>query len=379
MSLLITKRKILFCEAGVYGGSVNRLINLISNMNLDRFSPMIFTYYQNGKAKELLDISRSRDFPRVSMSVKEHPAPQVLRRFGCPSIFGLRYFWKSMKVLQSFQPDLIFLNNNPYCHLPMILSAKTFGIPIISYIRDSIRLTRSWLLAINHIDKIIVLSNTHKDFYKAQGVPDGKMVVIYNGIDLKQFDKFVQEPVELSFDNQEVIAFVGTLVSRKRQIDALRALELIVDDFPDINLLFLGDGPERENLTSMIKEKGLEKNAIIYGMVDNVAPYLRQSKIGLMLSDREGMPNVILEYMAAGIPVIATDLPGIREMITDGVTGYIVPVGDYRSVAMMIKRLLTNDNERKCIGNSARKVLEDGKFTRQSELKEIERLLIDVC
>jgi len=97
-----------------------------------------------------------------------------------------------------------------------------------------------------------------------------------------------------------------------------------------------------------------------------------------MISEREGMPNTILEYMAAGLPVVATDLPGIREMVRAGETGYIVPVRDPEAVARALRTLLSDDRARERMGRAGRHVLEGGMFTTKSEVEEIERLLFDV-
>ncbi len=369
------KMRILFCEAGHNGGSVKRLTQFLRNVNSDLIQPFLLTYYKNGKAGELLALQGIT--AKRHLDLVQGPTPDVLRqilKIPVPTIFGLRYFKEAFKIVLFFRPDLIYLNNTPFCHLPMIIAARLMRIPMICHMRDSIKLTRSELWALSCIDKIVTLSLSHKDFYRDQGIPVEKMTVIYNGIDLGQFDKASHDSINVAL-NDQTVACVGSLTSRKRQVDAILALEILKKEFPKLKMLFLGNGSDREFLETLIRNKGLEKNALIHGLVTNVAPYLRRCKIGIMLSDREGIPNVILEYMAAGLPVITTDLPGIREIVTDGVTGHVVKVGDPDSVATEIKKFLVDTNECKRMGLLGREVLEKGNFNVKTEFELIWRLL----
>lgn len=369
------RKKILFCEAGAHGGSVKRLINLLNNLDLDTFQPSVLTYFQTSKAKNLLNLPL---VPSASLGLTSFPAPDVLvnyRSIPIPTPFGLKYFITAIKRMLSCQPDVIYLNNTPFCHLPMILAAKLFKKKLICHMRDCIRLTRSELWALDNVTRIVVLSESHRVYYNKQGVADEKMVVIYNGIDLNQFDEASQQHAHLPNGNDNIIAFVGVLSGRKRQEDALLALFQILPSFPGTKLLFLGDGPDREKLQFMAREKGLEEKVLFAGMVPNVAPYLKASKVGLMISEREGMPNVILEYMAAWLPVIATDLPGVGEMVQDGETGSIVPVGDVEAIASCLRNFLASKELCDRMGAAGRNVLESGKFTVERELKDIEDVI----
>ncbi|MGC9195158.1 MAG: glycosyltransferase [Syntrophobacteraceae bacterium] len=370
--------KILFCEAGVLGGSVNRLTKLLTRLNNSRFQPSILTYYNSGKAKELH--GPQSGFHAKTLGVKDIPAPDVLGHFGplpCPSRFGIRYLIESLRMLIASRPDLVYLNNTPYCHLPMILAASFLKVPIVCHLRDTITFTRAEQHVLGWISKFVVLSLAHKDFYRAQGIPGEKIVCIYNGIDPEEFDRLSCEPAGYSLEDAPTIAFTAVMSSRKRWADAVKVLRLLVDEMPDVKMLFLGDGPDREALEAMIHRERLQQNAILTGTVSNVAPCLPACKAGLMLSEREGMPNVILEYMAAALPVIATNLPGISEMVQDGITGHLVPLGQPESVSKLLKALLEAEQERTRMGNAGRALLES-RFSLRSEVECIERLLADV-
>lgn len=375
----VSRKKVLFCEAGVHGGSVKRLINLLDNIDMTKFLPSVCTYFQSSKAEKLL---QHPCCDRVqTLGLTSFPAGDVLVKiagFPVPTFLGLRYFMCSLKMVLAVRPDVIYLNNTPFCHLPMIMAAMLFGKKLICHMRDSIVLTKSEHWALKKIDRLVVLSESHKEFYQQQGIPAEKMTVIYNGIDLNEFDQAADTTISLARKNDCMLAFVGVLSSRKRQADALAAIKQLLPEFPDLTVIFLGDGPDYEVLKETIKRQDLEKNALLVGMVPYVAPYLKICKIGLMLSDREGMPNVILEYMAAGLPVIATDLPGVDEMVQEGGNGITIPVGDISKLSEALRRLLQSRQLSEKMGNAGRMVLDSGRFTVASELNDLDNIIFNV-
>lgn len=379
MTGAVSRKKVLFCEAGAHGGSVKRLINMLDKLDMTKFSPSVCSYFKSSKANDLLKHPQCNRAQTLGLT--SFPAGDVMVKIGgfpVPTFLGLRYFICSVKMILASRPDIIYLNNTPFCHLPMIMAAMLFGKKLICHMRDSIVLTRSEHWALKKVDRLIVLSESHKEFYQQQGIAAEKMVVIYNGIDLNEFDKAADTNISLVRKNDCMLAFVGVLSSRKRQADALAAIKQLLPEFPDLTVLFLGDGPDYEVLKKTIKRQSLERNTLLVGMVPNVAPYLKICKIGLMLSDREGMPNVILEYMAAGLPVIATDLPGVDEMVQEGENGITVPVGDINKLSEALRRLLQSRQLSKKMGDAGRIVLDSGRFTVANELNDLENLISNV-
>ena len=103
------------------------------------------------------------------------------------------------------------------------------------------------------------------------------------------------------------------------------------------------------------------------GFRSPVAPWLRRSQVGLMISDREGMPNVVLEYMAAALPIVVTDLPGIREMVTHSETGLIVPADGVGEVVDALRSLRRDPARARNMGLAGRRVLDGGRFSEAHE------------
>lgn len=362
------KKRVLFCEAGHHGGSVNRLLVFLGKIEESWIAPVLLTYYRDGKAGRLFELPGS--FPRLTMGVDSDPPPETIRTIGripVPTLFSFRYYMTSLMALRTHRPDVVYLNNTPFCQLPMIAACRRHRVPVICHMRDTVKLTRSERWALEGVDRVIALSEAAKRHYSGQGIPPGKIDVIYDGISLEDFDRKKKEPVRGIPEGRTVVALVGSLVPRKRQMDAVRAIHRLADEFPDLLLVLYGDGPDRGKIEDYVGKNGLEDHVLVNGWTENVAPYLAASRIGLMVSDREGMPNVVMEYMAASLPVVVTKLPGIDEMVADGINGIHVEINDIESLAGSIRRLLRDGELRERFGRKGRAILESGKFTIEEE------------
>ncbi len=372
--------KVLFCEAGHHGGSVNRLLVLLGRLEAGRIYPVLLTYYRDGKAGKLFDLPGS--FPRESMGVEGDPPPDTIKtlfHLPMPTLFAVRYFAASVNALKRHRPDVVYLNNTPFCHLPMIAACRMFGIHMICHMRDTISLTMSERWALKGMSRAVVLSCAAKKHYAGQGVPMAKLDVVYNGISLETFDRKKAEKAEEIPGDRFVVALVGSLVPRKRQMTAVQAIERLKDEFPEILLVLYGDGPDRGAIEDYLEKNRLRDHVRIHGWTDNIASHLGNARIGLMISDREGMPNVVMEYMAASLPVVATNLPGIDEMVVEGVNGFFVEIGDVESLARRLSLLVRNKELRDGMGKRGRSVLESGKFSIDEEHVSLKSIIAEVA
>mgnify|MGYP004536911135 CR=1 FL=1 len=127
----------------------------------------------------------------------------------------------------------------------------------------------------------------------------------------------------------------GRLVEQKNYPMMLGAFSKVVENYPDERLRIYGEGPLRGELAHRIEELGLSSNVLLCGQTHDVAAVLSDAKGFLMTSDYEGMPNALMEAMAVGLPCVATDCPcgGPRELIRDGESGFLVPVGKEKTFA----------------------------------------------
>lgn len=141
-------------------------------------------------------------------------------------------------------------------------------------------------------------------------------------------------------DSQKIILCVGELLPNKNQQMAIHAMKKIVKEYPDVQLLLAGNGPEKENLESLILNLGLKENVKMLGYVTNLQEYQKIADISVSCSKREGLPLNIVEAMLSGTPVVASINRGHKELICDGKTGFLVTVDNCDKLSARILELL---------------------------------------
>jgi glycosyltransferase involved in cell wall biosynthesis len=155
-----------------------------------------------------------------------------------------------------------------------------------------------------------------------------------------------------------VVAF-GRLISRKGFDDLLKAFRIVRDKMKS-RLIIIGDGEEHNNLQNLSYSLSLEDDVTLTGYLDNPYEILSSADVFVLSSRWEGFGNVIIEAMACGVPVISTDCPyGPNEIITHGVNGLLVPVGDVQAMAEAIVTLLRDRALRTSLAEAGRKRAQD--------------------
>lgn len=145
------------------------------------------------------------------------------------------------------------------------------------------------------------------------------------------------------------IVTVGRFYEQKNHSLLIRSFARIAESIPDDNLIIYGDGIKREEMERMIAHLGLSDRIFLPGIVENVEEKLAEAKLFVLSSDYEGMPNVLMEAMAMGLPVISTDCPcgGPRALIEDEAQGILVPIKDEIALSNQMMRLVKNEDIRK--------------------------------
>ena len=174
-----------------------------------------------------------------------------------------------------------------------------------------------------------------------------KSTVIMNQVSQRFFD-------EVPSDTHRGVAAVGRLSPQKNHAMLIRAYAALGD--VDEPLTIYGEGPLREELEALVKELGLEGRVFLPGQSADISRDIKGAKLFVLSSDYEGMPNVLLEAMALGLPCIATDCPcgGPASVIEDGVSGVLIPVGDEKALTEKLKLLLSSDKTRVNLSQNAK-------------------------
>jgi glycosyltransferase involved in cell wall biosynthesis len=157
-------------------------------------------------------------------------------------------------------------------------------------------------------------------------------------------------------------------------VEAAKALS---DRFTEAAFVLVGDGPLRKRVEQMADELGLKKRVRFLGKRNDVPAILAGLDIAVLSSTSEGLSNVILESMAAGRPVVATDAGGSSELVSNGVNGYLVPPADSRAMAEAIERLLRNPREAIEMGRMGKSMVQD-KFSQKHMVENYEKLYLSL-
>ncbi|MBX0288390.1 glycosyltransferase [Haloarcula salinisoli] len=169
-----------------------------------------------------------------------------------------------------------------------------------------------------------------------------RMSVVYNAIDVAGFARRVEQANQDAVppavrEAETVFLNVGRCVEVKRQWDLITAVEQL--DASDCHLVIVGDGPQRPELEALVAERGLSEQVTVTGFVESVEPYYAVADAFVSASGKEGLPTTHIEAMAAALPVVSTDIPGVRELVADGTTGYLSPVGEPGTLADLLERV----------------------------------------
>jgi len=185
-----------------------------------------------------------------------------------------------------------------------------------------------------------------------------KITVIHNGVDVKRYGHLVdktrvQSQLGLG-DNARLIAVVGTLGEPKGHRYLVEAMATVAPQYPDVHVLFIGDGHLKEELQAQVESLNLGQWVHFLGNRHDVPDLLAASELFVLPSLWEGLSMALLEAMAAGKPIVATAVSGTTQVMIPGETGLVVPPRDSRALAEAIIQLLSNPAQAQMMGQAAR-------------------------
>jgi glycosyltransferase involved in cell wall biosynthesis len=203
--------------------------------------------------------------------------------------------------------------------------------------------------------------------------------VIHNGVDLAPyrapFDRAAARASLGLGEGEVALICAARLHSQKNHHGLLDAVAALPSDRPPWKLLLVGDGPERPALEQRVRNSGLAGRVAFLGQRDDVANLLRASDIAVLSSEKEGFSNVVIESLAAGLPVVATDVGGNAEAITEGENGHLALRGNMPALAQRLASLIADADARRRMGERARATAE--RFSLEKMIRETERLYLE--
>jgi sugar transferase (PEP-CTERM/EpsH1 system associated) len=352
---------------------------------------LVLSLHVGGLEKVVLDLTRHTDpqtfDTRVLCLQDSGPLRPRIEALGMSvDSLGLRELGKGrtlfrlVRWLRQARPHVLH-THNPTPHLFGALAARAAGVPVVVHTKhgrnypDSPRAVvwnrlASWLS-----DRVVAVSADAAEVARqVEHVPGRKVQVIRNGVDLAEFAA-PAGPVPRAAKRAVHVARLNDLV--KDQTTLLRAARLVADRDPAFRLTIVGDGPDGPRLTALADELGLRQHVQFLGFRSDVRSLLGSADLFVLSSLTEGISLTLLEAMAAGLPVVATEVGGNREVVVPGETGLLVPAGSPAALAEAMLTVLQDPDQARRMGGAGRRRVEE-RFGLPSMIRGYEQLYLSL-
>lgn len=324
------------------GGSELDAQNIARHLAQDGHDVRVITSYDKGLLKE----NREEGF--------------FIYRISYPKIkfLGVILFWiKCLFLLKKIGPEVVH-SQGIQMAFPCFLAKKFFNISYIVY-GQGFDVYFNWKfkkiiskLVLENAQAVVTLTQNMKKELGAYNIKN--IFIIPDGVELSKFENLSKAGIrkELKInDDENVIIFVGSLKAVKGIKYLIEAINIVKEKNPKLRLLLIGDGEEKKELERLVEKLGLKKIIGFVGKINNeeVPKYMIASDVLVMPSLSEGLSVAVLEAMASGLPVVATKVGGLPEIIKDGENGFLVEPKNPKQIAERILYLLSDDGIRKAI------------------------------
>lgn len=368
----ISRTKVVVMNASLnLGGAERTLAEVARRLDRSRFDVHVICLYEAGPVGEGL---RSEGVP-VTDRLLAHKA-------------DFRGLFQLVRTFRRLRPDVLYYNNQPLTQLwgwsAAFLARVPATVTVFHFASRRPRGARRGLLVNRllgkRVDACVALSEAHKRYVaEIERIPEDRIVVIPNGIDVAAFSVAPDAARELRRDlgisaERVVVSIVAQLRPEKNHAMLLRAARQVLGRWPQTTFLIVGDGDERGGLERVARDLGVEHHVHFLGARSDVPSVMAASDIGVLCSFGEAFPLSVLEFMAAGRPVVSTDVGSINEIVEPGRTGNLVPSDDSAALAEALGRLIGDRDARAAMGVAARARVQE-EFTVERMIERTEDLL----
>jgi len=312
-----------------HGGTEKQLVQLIHGLDNSCFRPHLCTLMPSGGYFEELTI------PKTCLQFRSFSHPSVLTKAARLSSFIRQH---DIHIVQTFfqDPFLLAAMIRPLHKVKLIGSFRDLGFWRTPAATCKMR------IAYPFFSGFIANSRAVKEYFvQADHIRPDKIEVIYNGLEL---EREIPRPAE---ENTVRLPLVGIVANCNRPVkrvhDFIHAAARVRRNQKDARFIVVGDGPLRPELEELGRKLGLADVLTFTGQVATPLDFIRDFSVGVITSETEGFCNAILEYMACGVPVVATAAGGNPELVREGENGFLVPVGNVELMAERIEHLLRHN------------------------------------
>jgi glycosyltransferase involved in cell wall biosynthesis len=399
-------KNIVYIESnrdGTIGGSYYCLLEIVKHVDRDKYNSLVIFHDKNILIPEFERYSKviilknkkkglvlKTDYPSLYQNAVKYPFVRPLLviyqkmhnfiRYAVPYYFEILYIMIKNKI------DIVHLNDAPKL-TEWLVASKLFGAKCVSHLRGDWVATPFQTSMLKYYDRIIPISHSVASSVEKQKIDTRNFITIHDGIDIaavlkKKHDSNVALKKEFQTPEDTcLLGLIGNIMQWKGQHVAVEAMKILKRAHANVRCLIIGavshleeDKNYYEHLRKLVADYGLSDMVIFTGFRNDIPDLISLVDILIHTSVLpEPMGRVVLEGMLFSKPVIATAHGGPREIIEDGVSGFLVPQADPQSLADKIQYLLAHHDIWQKVGAAARKRVEDV-FTIGSNVKAIERV-----
>lgn len=286
------------------------------------------------------------------------------------------------KIAEQFCPDVVQIHTPT---VSWVAAWARLSVPTIHVLHGYGSITRSgsvkdWVLqaidrsASRRLDmRFVVVAPPMQEVAAAYFAADpSRLVCVPNGVDLSRFrlhGRVVRE--------SPTVLMLGTLSPNKGQSWGVKAIKKVLKGIPEVRLIIVGEGSDRQALANLSQQVGVSDEVQFLGRREDVPDLLAAADVLWQLSESEGLPMVVIEAMATGLPVVGFDVRGTRDVVVQGESGLLVPFGDVEAVAQKTIDLLRDKSTYGALSLNARRRVEQN-FSLESMVDGHERVLWEI-
>lgn len=341
-------KKIAFYIGSLCKGGAERVfVNLAGYFREEGYRVVMVTQYQKEDEYVLPD-----GVERILSDIEEEKVSASRIINFCRRLNKLHAIWKEQ------EPDLVLscIGKNNFMAVATTIGTKTK--PVVSVVGEAgeeypnkgMRMLADILFS--RAAGIVLQTERSRSFFcKKVGA---RAVILPNSLN----PEFIRQ--RFGGEREKKIVSVGRMDANKNHTMQLRAFAALQDKYPDYELVIYGDGELRTSIEETARELGIADKVFLPGIVPDVAAHIERASLFLLTSYSEGVSNALIEALALGLPVIATDVPsgGTEELMTDGENGLVIAAGDLEALTAAMDRLLGDKDYADRLGREAAKIQE---------------------
>ncbi len=368
----MTDRVVHFTDAPVFGGAEQAILTLIDGLDRTRWESVL-VHHPSDAVRPLADGAAARGVPTKSVPRMD------------PGVDGARHIPRFVRDLRRLEPTIFHAHltwplASQYALLGSWLARSPGIVATVQLHVDlslSARVDAQQRLLTRVVDRYLAVSDdVRRRLVHDLRWPASKIEVVHNSIDAPRFRRPRSAAVRsaITADAAAPLVLAPARLERQKGHEYLLAAAARL---PEVHVAIAGDGSRRHELEAIAHDLGIADRVRFLGERRDIPDLLAASDVVVLPSLAEGLPLALLEAMAAGIPVVASAIGGVDELVVAGETGLLVPVGDVDALAAAIRRVVADRPYARALAENARRRI-DAHFSAEAMRRRVERIYEEV-